>query len=190
MGRSSSHKVHPSGPDGPARQGHARQILCISVTALLLSKLFLAKNYFPDLFLLWRLAARGCCARESPGALNAGQAWIQNAGITSNLDDDGPSGRVRIFGMNAEKFNPLIHSAVRRSKIQYHDPVLVVLDEVGERRHHFHAAFAGQIAAENRIVDRLPEALHGLVDLLQSSLLHDVVAYNIAIPSAQSYHFL
>jgi len=94
-------------------------------------------------------AAREKTRGTARAALNAGQAWLQHAASSSNLDDDGPSGRVRIFGMNAEKFNPLIRSAVRGSKIQYHDPVLVMLDQVGKGRHHFHATFAGQIATEN-----------------------------------------
>ena len=29
---------------------------------------------YSDCFICW-FAARGCCARESPGTLNAGQAW-------------------------------------------------------------------------------------------------------------------
>jgi hypothetical protein len=100
MGRYPSHKVHPSGPDGPEnQQGHARQILCIRVMALLLSKLFLANMVFQildsiEFGVVFTLA--GCRARknarESPGALNAGQAWIRGAGSSLNLDDNGPSG--------------------------------------------------------------------------------------------------
>lgn len=96
---------------------------------------------------------------ESPGALTAGQALVQNAAIASNLDNDGLSWAIRIFGMNADKFNPFIHSAVSRSKIKYHDPVLVVLYEGTERSHHLDATFAGQIAAEDRIVDSLSETI-------------------------------
>lgn len=105
--------------------------------------------------------------------------------ILASLNDDCPSGGVRIFGMDAEKFYPLIHFAVRRSKIQYHDPVLVVLDKICKCCYHLHSTFAGKIASENRIVDSLSEAFHDLVHFLQSSLVHDVVAYNIAVPSAQ-----
>ncbi len=71
------------------------------------------------------------------------------------------------------------------AEVYNHDAVLVVIDDLGECGDKLHPAFGGEMAAEDGVVDGIPEGLHCPVDLMQALWIHYVVADNVAFQLAR-----
>jgi hypothetical protein len=86
-----------------------------------------------------------------------------------------------MFSMNPYKLNPLHDSAIIWTKIYNHHPVFIKIYQIIESGHHLCFSLWGEIAAKNRLVDRLSKTKHRLMNPVEPLRLPDIIANYITV---------
>ena len=92
--------------------------------------------------------------------------------------------------MNPQKLYSIFRRPVGWTEIDYHHPVLVVLNQVRQRCYQLYPPLGSKIASKYRIMKRISEPLHRLMDLLKPFWVHYIIAYHVPISSPQATHLV